>query len=810
MARREYKRAFRYTGENLNYIAYPLGGIGSGMLCMEGGGGLTSVSIRHKPELQNSPWMFSAFCMEGRPESARLIEGRVPNWKIYGQPEGGNGLPRTNLGFPRCHSEYFSARFPFASVLLDYPESPLKIEVTGWSPFIPGDADNSSMPVAAIEYTFINNSSDSVRGVYSFHSNNFLAQGDHFGNVYEGCVKNVPGGFMLYQPGSKDEPWKEGAFCASVPGEETSVDCRWFRGGWFDKNTMLWQSIEKAEPVSNPPFRSGQPSPGGSLYVPVNVPAGGKKNLNLLISWYVPESNLAVREPDSRVNKSFYAPWYAGRFKDAIDVCQYWQKNYDSLKEETKKFTDCLYRSSVPFEILDAVASNLSILKSTTILRQKDGRLWCWEGSSDHAGCCQGSCTHVWNYAQAFAHLFPELERSLRQTEFNENQDENGHQDFRSLLPIRPTLHQFHSAADGQLGGIMKVYRDWRISGDTEWLRGLWEKVKKSLNYCIETWDPEHRGFLQEPHHNTYDIEFWGPDGMCTSFYIGALKAADIMGETLNDNVPLYRSLYRKGKKYMETRLFNGEYFEQDIRWKDLNTPDPTKEKDFASIEAMKIIRKEGPKYQYGKGCLSDGILGAWLGLVCGLDSLLDDNKMVKHLTSVFRYNFRKSLLNHVNPQRPGFANGDDGGLLLCTWPRGGKPSLPLPYSEEVWTGIEYQVASHLMMYGRINEAVEIIRTARARYDGKKRNPFNEYECGNWYGRALSSYGLLQGFSGIRYDALEKILYVKPPIKGDFTCFICTEKGYGLAGIKNGEPFLKVFSGDIEVTRIDYKKACDT
>jgi hypothetical protein len=129
------------------------------------------------------------------------------------------------------------------------------------------------------------------------------------------------------------------------------------------------------------------------------------------------------------------------------------------------------------------VAANLTILKSPTVLRQKDGKLWAWEGCHDLGGCCHGSCTHVWNYAQAIPHLFPALERSLRETEFTDNQNEEGHQTFRATLPIRKNEHGFHAAADGQLGGIMKIHRDWKISGDNEWLGKLWPKVKKEHGF---------------------------------------------------------------------------------------------------------------------------------------------------------------------------------------------------------------------------------------------------------------------------------------------------------------------------------------
>jgi len=256
-------------------------------------------------------------------------------------------------------------------------------------------------------------------------------------------------------------------------------------------------------------------------------------------------------------------------------------------------------------------------------MRQYDARLWSFECCGDNGGCCHGSCTHVWNYAQAISHLFPALERSLRHTEFCESQDSSGHQNFRSTLPIQPADHNFHSAADGQLGGIMKVYREWRISGDNEWLKKMYPMVKTSMDYCIKTWDPREQGVIEEPHHNTYDIEFWGPDGMHGSFYEGALKAIVSMGTFLEKDVAKYSQLAERCKQTMETELYNGEYFIQKIKVDGLTAKNPATVKSFGgeySKEAKELLEKEGPKYQYGNGCLSDGVLGAWIGRMCGLN----------------------------------------------------------------------------------------------------------------------------------------------------------------------------------------------
>jgi hypothetical protein len=180
----------------------------------------------------------------------------------------------------------------------------------------------------------------------------------------------------------------------------------------------------------------------------------------------------------------------------------------------------------------------------------------------------------------------------------------------------------------------------------------------------------------------------------------------------------------------------------------------------------------------------------------------LDPAKVTSHLRSVYKYNFKRDLSGWANPQRPSYAMGKDGGLILCTWPKGGELSLPFPYSNEVWTGFEYQAASHMMRMGLVKEGLDIVRTSRARYDGRVRNPFDEYECGHWYARAMSSYALLFGLSGARYDAVDKTLYIDPRISGDFRCFLSTAGGYGTVGVKHGKPFYEPKSGTLEIRRI--------
>jgi uncharacterized protein (DUF608 family) len=959
-----------YSGDHLNRVAFPLGGIGAGMVCLEGTGALSHVSVRNRMEAFEEPCLFSALCVKGREGNvAKVLEGPVPGWKIFGRPGTGNGASGTSYGLPRFASARFLARFPFATVRLEDPGMPLDVEITAWSPFVPGRADDSSLPLAALEYTFTNPGGEAVEAVFSCNTKNFMASGGSGDGVLP-----IDGGFVLHQGGSPEHPEREGGFAIFVKDEEAVVDHCWFKGGWWDALTLAWENISAARLVDNPPAKGK--CPGASLFVPVAVPPGGSKTVRLLMAWYVPRTTLSygkdqscesgpafghgpvkgtarnqqkvtgyegsgfvnsfypcgdcltgtltslpftvtrkkirfllgggdnpgkacvnllidgavVRtatgknmeklEPaawdveefagkeavfqvvddasgswghinvdsvvmtdgaaaaedavvlgdfegadfDGWVDKGpagcgnncdaldcseearYHVPWYAGRFDSLSALCASWNKRYGALRKDSALFRDAFYDTTLPPEVVEAAAANLTILKSPTVMRQKDGRLWCWEGCCDERGCCAGSCTHVWNYAQALCHLFPDLERSLRATEFNESQDRRGHQTFRSCLPIRPVAHTYHAASDGQLGGVMKVHREWRNSGDGGWLRAIWPQVKQSLDYCIGAWDPRRRGVLEEPHHNTYDIEYWGPDGHCTSFYLGALEAAIRMGGALGDDVSLYEELLGRGREYLESHLFNGEYFFQEIRTEGLDAtfrPLDASGNGAGYGDIVAALNEQGPKYQYGTGCLSDGVLGFWIARMCGLGQIVDGEKVRSSLAAIHRHNFKPDLSNHANPQRPSYACGGEGGLLLCTWPRGGRLSIPFVYSDEVWTGIEYQVASHLMIEGLVDEGLEIVRACRDRYDGRVRNPFDEYECGHWYARAMASYGLLQGLTGVRYDAVEKCLFIDPRQEGDFRSFLATATGFAVVGIAGGRPFVDVRMGEIVIDRID-------
>jgi len=251
-----------YTGAHLNKVAFPIGGIGAGMFCLEGTGAISHVSVKNRMDFFNEPCTFAAVCIKGQTNVARVIEGPIPDWKYFGGPMTGRGSTGASYGLPRFRKASFLARFPFGTVTLTDNTLPLDVEIIGWSPFIPGDSDDSSLPVGALEYRFKNPTDELIEGVFSFHSRNFMATDPRRGN----SISPMTNGFVLRQQGTKEAPHEQGQFAVFVDDEEVVVDHGWFRGSHYDAFTLVWKNIQEGVLLDNPAMKG--PSPGASLFVP--------------------------------------------------------------------------------------------------------------------------------------------------------------------------------------------------------------------------------------------------------------------------------------------------------------------------------------------------------------------------------------------------------------------------------------------------------------------------------------------------------------------------------------------------------------
>jgi hypothetical protein len=427
------------------------------------------------------------------------------------------------------------------------------------------------------------------------------------------------------------------------------------------------------------------------------------------------------------------------------------------LTQKTLDFVNAFVISTYPDVVKEAALFNLSTLRSQTVFRTEDGKMFGWEGVMDRFGSCKGSCTHVWNYEQATAFLFNDLARTMREVEFSYALRKNGHMGFRTNLPLVPSASGIGvAAADGQMGTIMKFYREWQLSGNEAFLKEHWPRVKAALSFAwIENgWDADVDGVMEGVQHNTMDVEYFGPNPQMQLWYLGALRAGEEMAFYMKDEAfaQKCRNLFESGSKWTDENLFNGEYYIHKIK-----VPDGKDNIAEGLMAGMGSKRIDHPDYQLASGCLVDQLVGQYMAHVLGLGYLVKEENVTTTLQSILKYNKKETMFEHFNNMRS-YAMGDEKALLMASWPKGGRPKIPFPYWSEVMTGFEYTAAIGMLYEGMQQEGLDVIRNIRDRYDGRKRNPFDEAECGHHYARAMASWAGIIQQSGFRYSAVDKTI----------------------------------------------------
>jgi uncharacterized protein (DUF608 family) len=775
-----------YEGEYLSQIAFPLGGIGTGMVSLGGRGQLRDWEIMNRPSKGFNP-QDTFFAIWVKPEDdlpvTRVLEGVL-------QPpyEGDFGVGVTAAGLPRFREVRFEAAYPLAQLHLSDPSVPLNIRLKAFNPLIPLDADRSGLPLAVFRFVLSNPTSSPLKVSIAFSIENFIGYDGAEGKAEGGVIEyrdedGIRGLFLRSEKVPTDAPqWGTIAFVA-LNGEVSHR--HWTTNkAWRSDLLEFWDDFSK-DGLLNGHEESG--ATHASLAASCLLPPQGEGEVTFVLAWHFP--NRTARGCGWGLSQGeeigYVGNYYAQRFKDAWDVLVRTAEELPELERGTVEFVSAFCSSMLPQSVKEAALNNLSTLRTQTCFRTADGRFFGFEGCRPKSGCCFGSCTHVWNYEQATAFLFPELARSMREVEFKFSTAQNGAMAFRTPLPLKRAEGSVRTAADGQMGCIMKLYREWQLSGDEEFLREFWPQAKKALSFAWEpnSWDADGDGVMEGEQHNTYDVEFYGPNPMMQCWYLGALRAAEEMASAVGDAefAERCRELFERGSRWTDENLFNGEYYEQRI--------DP-----------------EHPDYQFGSGCLVDQLVGQYMAHILGLGHLLKPENVRSALNSIYRYNFKRDLFDHWNVMRT-FALNDESALLICTWPKGNRPKRPFPYFSEVMTGFEYQAAVHMIYEGMLAQGLEVIESIRRRYDGRRRNPWNEAECGNHYARAMASWGAILALSGYRYSGVEKEIRFAPKInEDDFNTFWSSANAWGIfKGKITGESLkaeLEVISGKIEIRRV--------
>ena len=750
---------------------------------------------------------------------------------------GGFSVPREFMtGFPHFSKVRFTGKFPIAEIDFFDERFPGDLNLLAFNPFIPGNDFDSSIPAAFFSLTVKNTTSEQLRYTIASAVAIPAAPGKN-----QSKFGNSKGYSLLHLTDHKTpkSAFEYGDICVATDAEAVSFQEYWFRGIWFDNLSKYWHDFSSFGPLKNrtyleneiPYSKSDTPQDHALLAGHVEVKPGETRTIRFIISWNYPNMTdywhrsivgHGSRSTDQGIEKNGPEMWknyYATVFADSRESATYSLSNWSKLYETTVLFQDALFSSTLPGEVLDAVSGNISILKSPTVLRLEDGSFYGFEGLKLDEGCCEGSCTHVWNYAYALPFLFPQLERSMRDLDYQYNFGVDGDMSFRLQLPLGSERQQFRPCADGQFGSIIKMYREWKISGDSAWLRFHWEKIKKNIEFAwssnnLDRWDRDKDGILEGRQHHTLDMELFGPNSWLTGFYLCALKAAaeiaEYFGEIATANE--YRALFKQGKTWADKNLFNGEYYFHKIDIRDKQILDPyisTDSKETYGDGRSRTTQYWDPeyqelKYQVADGCGIDQVLAQWHANLVGLGEVFDPVQVKSGLRSIYRYNF-KSMREHVNPARI-YALNDEKGLLICTYPDK-KPGLPITYGEEAMNGYEYQAACHMIQIGMIDEGLEIVRAIRDRYRGVNRNPWNEVECGYNYARSMASYALLISLSGFEYDMTCGHIGFNPKTEQkQFRCFFSLGKVWGTIQIEEASVRLDVLWGGIQLQSFSCSK----
>ena len=796
-----------YRGGKLKEISFPLGGIGTGSVGLAGNGALIDWEIFNRPN-KGSKNGYSCFAIKATFSDGKSVIKVLQGDHIkdfsgqYEKATKHNGFgygPATNTfaGFPRFRNVKFDGKFPIATLTFTDNDFPAAVELQAFNPFIPLDADASSIPAAFFQIK-VKSFCDNVKYTVVFSVANPFS-------VSENC-KLHHNQYTAVQMRYADKPACDkdyGDLTIAVNEPDGFYQEYWYRGRWQDGITTFWNNLAE-DKLINRHYETVGKQDTCSVGASKVISSKQGQSFRFVLSWNVP-NNYNYWKPymDEAGDDITWKNYYATLFADSSESCFYCLEHWNDLYRKTNRFCKSLHSATLDKAVLDAVSSTLSVLKSPTVLRLEDGTFYGWEGTSEIAGSCQGTCTHVWSYAYALCFLFPELERSLRDTEFQYDTDENGRMYFRTALPLGRGYVVQPPCVDGQMSTIIKIYRDWKITGNSRWLKKNWENIKKVLEYAWSEknsweWDRNKDGVLEGSQHHTLDMELFGPSAWLQGIYLAALKAAAEIAGFLGDRDKKeeYTEIFESGYRWTKENLFNGKYFYHKV---DLS--DKTYTEHF-NCPAYWNDETDQLKYQIGEGCEIDQMLGQWHANINGLGDIFDKSQRKTALKNMMRNNFKHSMRDLANMWRV-FALNDEGGTVICDYPEGcTKPAIPISYCEECMTGFEYAFAGLLISEGFIEDGLKVVRAVRDRYDGEKRNPWNEIECGSNYARPMSSFALLPIFSGFQFDAPHKHIGFAPIIDGSFKCMWNLGSGWG-DFIKNKNHYkIIVADGVLELSNI--------
>ena len=774
-----------YSGNELQHIGMPIGGICAGQVYLGGDGRLWHWDV------------FKAYGGSGEEIDPRGLHYKDPvtvkspfdqGFALRIESEAEKPILRLDKeGFDEID---FEGRYPVGYVNYRHKEVPIEASLEAYSPFIPLDENNSGLPVTVMEYTLRNTSDKPVSlSIGGWLENKVCRYDDEPGKgSRRNDIARTDNVLMLSCFADK----VEGSNPAELEGygnmslallDSTDDDaaCCLIDSLVEDKSiaASMFEQLEK-DPEQTSASQLFGTKTVGAVGRHFELLPGEEKTVRFAIAWYFPAysggyvfHSTMEDLPDLENIKRHYA----AQFDSSQEVISYLADNYPKLSSETKLWVETWYDSTLPYWLLNRIFGNTSTLATQTCHWFDSGRFYAWEG----VDCCQGTCQHVWQYAQSIARLFPAFERSLREhVDYDIAFKSDGSLEYRAEANISDVDMKSENdaeaffAADGQLGTILRVYREHTMSADSGFLNRIWPRVKKSIEFMM-TLDEDEDGLLDTAQFHTLDTSWYGQIPWISSLFLAALAAGKQMAIEMEDQefAATCNTRLEAGKENITEKLFNGEYF--------VHKPNPNKP------ESMNLTQ----------GSYIDQVFGQGYAIQLGLERVIPKEETVSALQSLWKYNYTPD----VGPYREGFneveggrwyAMPGEGGLLMCTWPKNdcnradyeqkilGLDVTSEGYLNECMSGFEYQVASHMMAEGLVKESLAITRTIHDRYHASKRNPWNEVECSDHYSRAMSCYGIFLNACGFQYHGPKGHLTFSPKLQADnFKAAFTVAEGWG-------------------------------
>ena len=806
-----------YTAADLNQISLPLGGIGTGTVGFGGRGQFRDWELENHPSkgLTSALTFFACrIAGPGTPPQARICEGALFDEEV----QGWQGSPAPLAGLPRFGECEFQAGYPFGRVVLSDPGFPVEVSVTAFNPLVPGDAEASGLPLAAFRVTLTSRASEPLDADLMFSAETMTghrARAARQPSQPDVATRSAPGlaGVLLSDQAmdAADEEW--GTIAAAAVGEGGWTGPVWGMGKWNQGLFAMWEGFLATGRPADGTFGLGSVGPSvaaavaGTVGVRRVLPPGGQAEAVFLLGWHYPNRRSWVWGPDGPggvAGAETVGNHYTTLAADAWDVLSGNAARLPELEAASQRFVSAFWSSDLSPVVKEAALFNLSTLRSQTYFRTADGHPFGWEGCLDEAGSCLGSCTHVWNYDLATGYLFGGLARQMRELEYQYATAADGGMSFRIRLPLDQAADYPLTAADGQFGCVVKLFREWQLSGDDDWLRRLWPACRRSIEFAwIEGgWDADRDGLAEGTQHNTMDVEYYGPTPVIQSWYLAALAAGAQLAEAAGDPgfAATCRSVLASGQRLTEEQLFNGRYYVQKI----IPPGDFSRVAARLRSDGMGAQQADQPEFQIGDGCLTDQLLGDIYAQLTGVGAVFDPGHAQTTLDTIHQLNYVPDFGAWTNYMRTYAVHGERGHIVM-SYPNG-QPEHPMPYWPEVWTGLEYVYAIGLVQQGQTALAEDVVAAARERFSGRRRNPFDEAECGHHYARAMASWGLVVALTGFGYDGRRGVMTFAQATE-PAQWFWSTGGAWGTirqapAGPDGTRVELEVLSGSVRVERL--------